>query len=87
MTTGRMSEADFQALKRDAEERREAGRIHNEEVRKSTPVVDLTLETLLGKLDWAKEYAEHFVQPYCDCGDGNDGWEYCAHARDLGLAP
>jgi acyl-CoA reductase-like NAD-dependent aldehyde dehydrogenase len=52
--------------------------------------VPLTLETLLTRVDqwgWSREYVEHLVQPYCDCGEGMDGWEYCQHARDLELTP
>lgn len=45
----------------------------------------LTLEAVLDKLGWSREYAEHYVQPYCECYDGRDGWEYCAHARDEAL--
>lgn len=45
----------------------------------------LTLDTLLDKLGFSREYAEHLVQPYCYCGDSADGWDYCAHARDEGL--
>lgn len=47
--------------------------------------VPLTLEALLDKMGWSREYAEHLVQPYCECGDSNDGWDRCQHARDLGL--
>lgn len=45
----------------------------------------LTLDALLDKLGFSREYAEHLVQPYCYCEDGLDGWEYCTHARDEGL--
>lgn len=48
--------------------------------------VPLTLDALLDKMGWSEEYAKHLVQPYCECWDGMDGWEYCQHARDLGLA-
>jgi hypothetical protein len=44
-----------------------------------------TLAGLLDKLGFSCEYAEHLVQPYCNCEDTNDGWDYCQHARDLGL--
>lgn len=55
-------------------------------VRASTPVVALNLDTLIANLGWSREYAEHFVQPYCDCEeDRYGGWEYCQHARDLEL--
>lgn len=63
---------------REAAERRAAERAT------ATPVA-LTLDALLDKLGFSREYAEHLVQPYCDCGDGSDGWDYCMHARDLGL--
>lgn len=56
-------------------------------VREATPSVPLTIEALVDKLDWTREYAEHFVQSYCECYDGMDQWEYCQHARDLGLVP
>lgn len=65
---------------REAEERRRAERAA------ATPVA-LTLDALLEKLYWSREYAEHLVQPYCTCGDSMDGWDYCQHARDLGLTP
>jgi hypothetical protein len=47
----------------------------------------LTIDALVGKLGWSQAYAEHFVQPYCECFDGMDGWEYCQHARDEGVTP
>jgi hypothetical protein len=54
------------------------------------PVVPLSLEALLARMSdesgWTREYAEHLVQWYCKCGDDIDGWSYCNHARDLGLA-
>ncbi|GIM88872.1 hypothetical protein [Paractinoplanes toevensis] len=49
---------------------------------------ELTLESLLARVErwgWSRQYVEHLVQPYCECEDGRDGWEYCQHARDLGL--
>lgn len=48
--------------------------------------VPLTLGALLDKLGFDRVYAEHLVQPYCECRDGRDGWDYCQHAQDLGLA-
>lgn len=45
----------------------------------------LTVEVLIEKLGWTPEYASHFVQPYCDCEVGMDGWEYCQHSRDEGV--
>lgn len=56
-------------------------------VRASTEVVPLTLETLMESRGWDRKYAEHLVQPYCECEpDREGGWEFCQHARDLGLA-
>lgn len=46
---------------------------------------ELTVDALLGKLVFSREYAEHLMQPYCGCGHGWDGWDFCQHARDLGL--
>lgn len=37
------------------------------------------------RMGWPRGYLAHLAQPYCDCGDTSDGWEYCEHARDLGL--
>jgi hypothetical protein len=53
--------------------------------RATTERTALTLDALLDKLGFSREYAEHLVQPYCYCGDGMDCWDYCAHARDEGL--
>ena len=53
--------------------------------------IDLTdpeaiLLALGEKFGWSPEYVRHLVQPYCDCdGDRDGGWDYCPHARDLGL--
>jgi hypothetical protein len=65
---------------REAAERRAAERA-------ATQRAPLSLDALLDKLGWSQEYAEHVVQPYCTCGDGSDGWDYCQHARDEGLIP
>lgn len=54
-------------------------------LRATTAHVPLTLDALLDKMGWSDEYAEHLVQPYCDCEDGMEGWERCQHAQDLGL--
>jgi hypothetical protein len=51
------------------------------------PARELTLDGLLDNLGFSREYAEHLMQPYCYCGDGPDGWDYCQHTRDLGLTP
>jgi hypothetical protein len=59
------------------------------EERAAAETVPLTLDTLLARVEqwgWSREYLEHLVQPYCDCENGFDGWEYCRHARDLGFA-
>jgi hypothetical protein len=55
--------------------------------RAAAPHVDLTLAGLIEKLGWTWAYAEHFMQPYCDCSDSRDGWDYCQHARDEGVVP
>lgn len=55
--------------------------------RAAADLVSLTVDALLGKLGFSRAYAEHLVQPYCYCGDSADGWDRCAHARDLGLGP
>jgi hypothetical protein len=52
--------------------------------RESAPVRELTLNALLDKLGFSREYAEHLMQPYCRCECGHDGWSYCQHAEDLG---
>lgn len=56
------------------------------EVREATARVPLSVDALLEKMLWSSEYAEHLVQPYCECEAGRDGWEYCQYALDLGLA-
>ncbi len=55
--------------------------------RDEAQAVPLTLNALIAKMGWSPEYAKHLVQPYCGCEQGWDGWEFCQHARDLGLAP
>jgi len=55
--------------------------------RAATATVPATVAALIAKMGWCREYAEHLVQPYCECGDDIDGWSYCEHAQDLGLAP
>lgn len=59
--------------------------IHRAEKRAATERVELTLDGLLDKLGFTREYAEHLVQPYCWCGDSMNGWDWCAHARDEAL--
>lgn len=59
-------------------------------VRATAAFKALTLDALLARVQdwgWSREYVEHLVQPYCTCEDGRDGWEFCQHARDLGLTP
>jgi hypothetical protein len=55
--------------------------------RDSAGQVPLTVDGLLAKMGWTHAYAEHLVQPYCECGpNGVDGeWQRCAHAVDLGI--
>ncbi len=60
----------------------EEARLKRAAVRAEAERVELTLDALLDKLGFSREYAEHLVQPYCDCGDSADGWDSCAHARD-----
>ena len=50
--------------------------------------VPLTVDALADRMGWSREYAEHLVQPYCECEEESygGGWSYCQHARDLGLA-
>ena len=67
-----------------AAEAAQVQRVAEREVAECRP---LTLEALLDKLGFTREYAEHLVQPYCECYDGMDGWEYCQQARDEGLTP
>jgi hypothetical protein len=56
--------------------------------RASAPLVRLDEFTLVARLGWSREYAHHFVQPYCSCeASPDDGWYVCPHADDLGLAP
>jgi hypothetical protein len=68
------------AMVRQAEAARAAQR------REAAERKPLRLDALLDKMGWTREYAEHLVQPYCDCYDGMEGWEHCQHARDEGLA-
>lgn len=74
------TDAEREQWAREAAERRAAERA-------SAHRMPLDLDALLDKLDWSPEYATHFVQPYCTCGDSSDGWDYCQHARDEGLIP
>lgn len=60
-------------------------RANRQAVRDRAEHAELTLEVLADKLGWTVEYALHFIQPYCTCGDTWDGWHFCQHAIDLGL--
>lgn len=71
---------------RERERREAAEAAERAEERAAATSVPLTVDALLAKMGWSREYAEHLVQPYCECGDDIDGWSYCQHARDLGLA-
>ena len=56
--------------------------------RAEAPVAPLSLDALLTKLGWSREYAHHFVQPYCTCDPFDSvGAFYCPHADDLGISP
>lgn len=64
---------------------KEAARRSRANIRAASARTELTLDAVLEKLGWSREYAEHFVQPYCTCDDTYDGWMYCEHARDEGV--
>lgn len=70
--------AEREQWAREAAEKRAAERA-------ATPETPLTFETLAARLGWSEPYLRHFIQPYCTCDEGGDGWEYCEHARDEGL--
>lgn len=55
--------------------------------RAAAPHVLLSIDRLIDALGFTAAYAEHLVQPYCYCGPSDDGWLYCVHACDEGLAP
>lgn len=57
------------------------------DIRAGAARTELTLDAVLEKLGWSREYAKHFVQSYCTCDDTYDGWIYCEHARDEGVHP
>lgn len=68
-------------------ERASAAKRARAEERAAAAVVSLSLDALMDRMGWSREYAEHLVQLYCDCDiDREGGWEYCEHARDLGSA-
>jgi hypothetical protein len=49
----------------------------------------LDLDSLLDACGLSREFAEHLVQPYCNCSPETDGggWYRCRHAEDLGILP
>ena len=69
---------------RRAEETRRARAEREQQRAEAASPAELTIDALLAKLDFSREYAEHLMQPYCHCGHRWDGWDYCHHARDLG---
>lgn len=81
-----------EAAAREARKMRiERDRQERAALRKNASVVEVTPETLAEALDRFTpfvadvQYAEHFVQPYCECEPDEDhGWFACQHARDLG---
>lgn len=80
------SEERAEWARRAAVREAEDARRRAEDRAAATPV-PLALPALLSKMNWTAEYAEHLVQPYCECGYDIDGWSYCQHAQDFGLAP
>jgi hypothetical protein len=70
-----------------AAERREREARERAEERERAARVPLTIDALIEAMGWSRAYAEHLVQPYCDCYPGEDGWVDCEHARDLRLTP
>lgn len=52
---------------------------------RSSTTVRFTAAAVEDRMGWKRGYLEHLAQPYCDCYDGYDGWDFCEHARDLGL--
>lgn len=76
-----------QATPQQREEWRREAAAARAEQRAVTVRKAVTAHRLLDKLGWTPEYAAHFVQPYCECENTRDGWEYCEHARDEGVTP
>lgn len=73
-------------MEREAWERERAQRAaERAEVRRAAQVVAPTPGRLIDRLGWGGRYVEHFVQPYCRCEQGSEGWERCEHAIDLGI--
>lgn len=90
----------FRAELRRTEEAREARkiRIEREKIARAEgrtaalPLTPVTVESIAAALDRflsfivTPEYVLHFVQPYCQCEPaGDEYWDLCAHARDLGF--
>lgn len=73
------------ASERRYREAQAAAKAERAEERRQAEPVELTLDGLLDALQWPREYAEHFVQPYCACGWGFEQWDICQHAYDLGI--
>lgn len=72
----RMPEAEREAARAKAAEDRA--------VQRSIEIpVDLTLEIMLDRLALERDFAEHLVQPYCECSEEDGGWSKCEHWRDL----
>lgn len=78
--TARMSPEERAARKREAEERRAAERV-------ATPVQEDVVAGIANNLGLSPEFVRHLAQPYCRCDleQYGGGWDYCDHARDLGL--
>lgn len=78
LTVAQRAQSDWAERARRAEQQRAKERVESAHS-------ELTLDAVLDKLGWSREYAEHFVQPYCICECTRDGWEHCDHAIDLNL--
>lgn len=66
---------------------RSAARVQRVLVRRAAVPQALTLDVLLDRLDWAREYAEHLMQPYCECMPIGEDPYRCEFAVDAGLYP
>ncbi|GLY08323.1 hypothetical protein Acsp01_87020 [Actinoplanes sp. NBRC 101535] len=74
------------ATPEDRAQRAADARARRSAEREAADRVPFTVAGLAAKTGWTAGYIEHLVQPYCGCWQGYDGWEYCDHARDLGMA-
>lgn len=83
----RAYEAWEQATPAEREQQRQDAATRRAAERAAAPPAALTVDALLDKLGWTREYAQHVVQPYCTCSDGYDGWDRCQHARDEEVGP